>query len=298
MFKNRENLCESVIGQFCTKSSWQDEVYLSEHCEERFLSSNDIPEFAGQEIFMAGLANLEDGYHVERQGVDVHTLLFTLEGGGILVTEDFVAAIEPYSLVVLPANSSYRFELNPQYNHWRMAWFLPKNTDRWGVLNETGQKVLPYHSCEHMWALLTLLYQEIGGRSSYRKLLVSEVCRILTGFESQTSGTQVQFQALFNLIESQLHLPWTVKEMAKRTFISEEQFARISKQIYGQSPRSRLIKLRMDKACDLLRNNDWSITMIAERLGYKDPFNFTHRFTKEIGESPSRYRKRMMNKEA
>ncbi len=80
MFKNRQNLCKSVIEQFDSKAEWVDEVYLSEHCDERFLSASDVPEFAAEDIFMAGMANLLDGYHVERKGVDVHTILFTIEG--------------------------------------------------------------------------------------------------------------------------------------------------------------------------------------------------------------------------
>ncbi|MGR5361364.1 helix-turn-helix transcriptional regulator [Vibrio mediterranei] len=294
MFKNRQNLCKSVIDEFNIKSEWIDEVFLSDACEERFLSSNDIPEFIPEDIFMAGMANLIEGYHVERKGIDVHTVLFTIEGGGVLMTEDFVAPIEPYSIVVLPAHTPYRFEINPQYKHWRMIWFLPKARPRWQPLSDLGQKVLPFHGCERIWALMTLLYLEIGGRASYRKLLVGEVCRIITGFESQPTDSTVRVQALFSQIEGQLHLPWTVKNMANKTFLSEEQLSRICKRLYNVSPRTRLINLRMEKACDLLRNNDWSIAMIAERLGYRDPFNFTHRFTKHMGSSPSAYRKQVM----
>ncbi|WP_234496838.1 helix-turn-helix transcriptional regulator [Vibrio maritimus] len=296
MFKNRQNLCKSVIEQFRSKNEWVDEVHLSELCEERFLSASDVPEFSSEDIFMSGMANLIDSYHVERGGVDVHTILFTIEGGGILITETEVTAIEPYTVVVLPANSAFRFEINPQYRHWRMIWFLPKNRPRWQMFADLGQKVLPFNGCERMWALMTLLYAEIGGRSSYRKLLVSEVCRLITGYESQTTDSTVRVQALFAQIESQLHLPWSVKSMAHKAFLSEEQLARICKQLYGVSPRTRLINLRMEKACDLLENNDWSVSMIAERLGYRDPFNFTHRFTKQVGCSPSAYRKRMLEK--
>ncbi|MGF1773202.1 AraC family transcriptional regulator [Vibrio wakamikoensis] len=296
MFKNRQNLCKSVIEQFNSKTEWVDEVYLSEHCDERFLSASDVPEFAAEDIFMAGMANLLDGYHVERKGVDVHTILFTIEGGGVLITKTEVLAIEPYSIVVLPANTSFRFEINPQYNHWRMIWFLPKPTQRWTMFAKIGQKVLPFNGCERIWALITLLYVEIGGRSSYRKLLVSELCRLITGFESQTNDSTVRVQALFSQIEGQLHLPWTVKDMATKAYLSEEQLSRISKQLYGVSPRARLINLRMEKACDLLENNDWSVSMIAERLGYRDPFNFTHRFTKQVGCSPSAYRKQKLTR--
>lgn len=78
MFENSENLCKSVIEQFVPKNEWVDEVYLAPECKERFLTLTEIPEWRGADIFMAGIAKLKQGYSVERYGVAVHTLLFTM----------------------------------------------------------------------------------------------------------------------------------------------------------------------------------------------------------------------------
>lgn len=292
MCENRQNLCKSVIKQMTPRSQWVDQVFLSETCKERFFTNSNIPELAYDDIFMAGMANLKDGYHVEREGIAVHTVLFTLEGGGILTTADRVELIEPYTMVVLPALTPFRFEINPIDKQWKMVWFLPKHTDKWLFLENIGQSILAFHHTEQIWSLLTLLLYEIDGRPSFRRLLVSELCRLLNRFESKSSRSMARVQTLFNEVESQLHLSWTVKAMAQKCYISEEQFNRISKSLFGLSPRAKLIQLRMDKAADLLNYNDWTVTMIAHRLGYKDPYNFTHRFTKYFGCSPSHFRKR------
>ncbi len=89
MCEKPQKLCKSVIGQFATKTEWQDDVYLAPACKERFLTLTEIPEWHRADIFMAGLAELRDGYHVERNKVGVHTLLFTVEGGGVLITPRF-----------------------------------------------------------------------------------------------------------------------------------------------------------------------------------------------------------------
>ncbi len=117
------------------------------------------------------------------------------------------------------------------------------------------------------------------------------IIRTLTGFEPKSTSTTARVQALYNEIESSLHLPWTVAGMAERVFISEEQLNRVTKSLFNVSPRSKLIQLRMDKATSLLKQQDWSVSMIANRLGYKDPYNFSHRFKKYFGLSPSQYRK-------
>ncbi|HGZ7024075.1 TPA: helix-turn-helix transcriptional regulator, partial [Vibrio parahaemolyticus] len=235
-----------------------------------------------------------DGYHVERDKVGVHTLLFTLEGGGVLITPNCVKEIEPYTLTILPVDTCFRFEINPRLGSWKMVWLLPQNTPAWHHLNDLGQCVIPFCGSEQIWSLMTLLYNEIGGRSGFRQLLISEVQRLVQSVETPISTSLSRVQTLFNEIEGQLHLPWTVSEMAKRCFISEEQLNRLSKQLFNMSPRSKLIELRMHKAADLLQYRAWSIAMIANRLGYRDPYNFTHRFKKFYGISPTRYRKQLM----
>ncbi|ADV88852.1 TPA: helix-turn-helix transcriptional regulator [Vibrio vulnificus] len=291
MFEKSQNLCESVIDGYLPKQEWIDEVYLADRCKERFLTQTEIPEWQSAEIFMAGIAELRDGYYVERYGVGVHTLLFTLKGGGVLITKDRVWEIAPYSLTILPAHTPFRFEMNPQLGHWDMIWLLPKPTEKWQHIERMGQTVVSFHETELIWSLMCLLYGEIGGRPSYRRMLVSEAARMLLVIEPTISTSLSRVQTLFNEVESQLHLPWSVADMASRCFISEEQFNRLTKQLFGVSPRTRLIQLRMEKAADLLRYKEWTITMISHRLGYKDPYNFTHRFKKYFGISPTHFRK-------
>ncbi|PMO47530.1 AraC family transcriptional regulator [Vibrio sp. 10N.222.52.B12] len=294
MCEKPQNLCKSVIEQFAIKTEWHDDVHLAPACKERFLTLTEIPEWKRADIFMAGLAELRDGYHVERDKVGVHTLLFTIEGGGVLITPDFVKEIEPYTLTILPVDTCFRFEMNPSKGLWKMVWLLPQNTEAWQHLSDLGQTVVPFRGSEQVWSLMTLLYNEIGGRTGFRQLLISEMQRLVKSVETPISTSLSRVQTLFNEVEGQLHLPWTIAEMAKQCFISEEQFNRLSKQLFNMSPRSKLIELRMHKAADLLQYPAWSVAMIANRLGYRDPYNFTHRFKKFYGTSPTRYRKRLL----
>ncbi|WP_104034239.1 helix-turn-helix transcriptional regulator [Vibrio jasicida] len=294
MCEKPQNLCESVIEKFAIKTEWHDDVHLAPACKERFLTLTEIPEWKRADIFMAGLAELRDGYHVERDKVGVHTLLFTIGGGGVLITPDFVKEIEPYTLTILPVDTCFRFEMNPSKGLWKMVWLLPQNTEAWQYLSDLGQTVVPFRGSEQVWSLMTLLYNEIGGRTGFRQLLISEVQRLVKSVETPISTSLSRVQTLFNEVEGQLHLPWTIAEMAKQCFISEEQFNRLSKQLFNMSPRSKLIELRMNKAADLLQYPAWSVAMIANRLGYRDPYNFTHRFKKFYGTSPTRYRKRLL----
>lgn len=84
MLEKSENLCGSVMmgsALPAQRTQWQEVVYLAEACKERFLTQSDLPELIDNEFFMAGLADLAEGYEIERVQTYHHTLLFTLEDG-------------------------------------------------------------------------------------------------------------------------------------------------------------------------------------------------------------------------
>ncbi|MCK6262721.1 AraC family transcriptional regulator [Vibrio sp. ZSDE26] len=293
MLESKQNLFESVIDQDHIKTQWQDQVFLSDECRERFLGLTEIPEFESMGFFMAGMADLVDGYIVERESVAVHTLLFTLKGEGLLTLADQRQTIPANSLVILPADMPFRFELGENSNKWKMVWLLLSPSDKWHSIIESGQRVVQFHHCEQVWSLMSLLHHEISGRASYRKLLSSEISRLLNKVEVSPSNSSMRVRSVWNLIESQLHLSWSVKKISQQCFLSEEQLNRLSKSLFGQTPQERLIHLRMEKAAELLHHQEWSITMIAQRLGYKDPYAFSHRFKRYFGVSPRAYRKQL-----
>ena len=56
--------------------------------------------------------------------------------------------------------------------------------------------------------------------------------------------------------------------------------------------RDYLIKVRVEKACQLLRRTGKSVAEIAELVGYSDPAFFYKVFRKSLGQTPSEYRAR------
>lgn len=82
-----------------------------------------------------------------------------------------------------------------------------------------------------------------------------------------------------------------VRELATIAHLSERHYTRLFRQIYGQPPMSYIIKCRLDHACDLLKETEYSITEICERCGFSDLASFSKIFKKTYDTTPSRYRK-------
>lgn len=86
----------------------------------------------------------------------------------------------------------------------------------------------------------------------------------------------------------------TVIQLAKRFSMSEKNFIRYFHFNTGISPKKYLIEQRMKYAGELLSDKEYSITEIARIVGYSDPYSFSKAFHKYYGESPSIYRKSLM----
>ncbi|MFC4809686.1 helix-turn-helix transcriptional regulator [Paenibacillus sp. GCM10023250] len=91
-------------------------------------------------------------------------------------------------------------------------------------------------------------------------------------------------------LEAEPERRWTNKELAARVGVSESHFYRLFQELHGQSPASYVDRLRMARACELLRRPESSVTGVAMDLGYKTSQHFATLFKKYVGASPTRWR--------
>lgn len=84
----------------------------------------------------------------------------------------------------------------------------------------------------------------------------------------------------------------SLDRIAQNMYLSPVYISKIFKEETGESPINYLIKIRLEKAKDMLTApNPSSIKMIANEVGYEDAYHFSKLFKKYYGVSPLYYRK-------
>ncbi|SFS55806.1 AraC family transcriptional regulator [Paenibacillus sp. BC26] len=83
---------------------------------------------------------------------------------------------------------------------------------------------------------------------------------------------------------------WSNKELAALAGVSESHFYRLFHNLHGQSPANYMDRIRINRACELLRQPGANVTAVALDLGYKTSQHFATVFKKYIGVSPSSWR--------
>lgn len=81
-----------------------------------------------------------------------------------------------------------------------------------------------------------------------------------------------------------------VGQLAGRINLSSSYFWALFKQRTGYPPLDFLIRLRMQRACQLLKSTDLKVKKVAEAVGYKDSLYFSRLFKSVCGVAPTDYR--------
>lgn len=87
-----------------------------------------------------------------------------------------------------------------------------------------------------------------------------------------------------------------IEDYAQTRGMSVSWFLRNFKQTTNTSPMQFILTLRINNAVHLLESTNYNVTEIGAIVGYDNPLYFSRIFKKQIGVSPSDYRKLLKNK--
>ncbi len=82
-----------------------------------------------------------------------------------------------------------------------------------------------------------------------------------------------------------------VAALAAEAGYSLGQFIRVFCAAYGETPGRYLTRRRVERACELLRSVNLTVTEICMLVGFSSLGTFSRRFADIVGRSPSAYRR-------
>ncbi len=86
--------------------------------------------------------------------------------------------------------------------------------------------------------------------------------------------------------------PLDVPALARVAHVSAAHFSRQFRDTFGETPHRYLQRRRVERAMELLRETDRSVTEICLDVGWGSLGTFSRTFREIVGESPSSYRSR------
>lgn len=92
--------------------------------------------------------------------------------------------------------------------------------------------------------------------------------------------------------------PLTLDTLAAVAGLSKFHFQRLFTATYGVSPAAHLSRRRVERAQDLLRATNLTVTEVCHAVGFSSLGSFSSRFREIVGESPSEFQRRWAAKGA
>jgi AraC-like DNA-binding protein len=93
-------------------------------------------------------------------------------------------------------------------------------------------------------------------------------------------------------VHRHLHRPLPVDELAEAACMSRSTFYRHFREALGVTPLQYVIRVRMERACALLRDPGRTVTDVALTLGFRSVSHFITTFKQHVGTTPRAYQER------
>jgi AraC-like DNA-binding protein len=86
--------------------------------------------------------------------------------------------------------------------------------------------------------------------------------------------------------------PLVLADLARVAHMSKHHFVRSFAATYGETPMHYLTRRRVERAQDLLRSANLTVTEVCMLVGFSSLGSFSSRFHDLVGETPTQYRNR------
>ena len=125
------------------------------------------------------------------------------------------------------------------------------------------------------------------------ELLIINICRYYSEVEKPNPKALLRISTAIDFLEKHFGEPISISILAKKTYMSESNFRHIFKKITGLSPIDFLIRLRMEKATEIMANTPYiNVTETAIKTGFENSAYFSKKFKEIIGITPMEHLKK------
>lgn len=255
-----------------------------------------LEELHKQEIFLhqmhaVVLHPINTIYRQPPSGRGYNMLILMEEGACRFEYGETQLEIRPGTIVYLPQGGHESYQgMNENIRYIRICFRLRDETGE--DIRCSDEPLLLHKMADETTASLCRELPEAFLSDSFRAYgLLYELLSHLSQRRSQKEMNHLKKRLLpaIDYLEKNYIRDVSAPELADMCHLSETHFRRLFKDYSGVSPVTYRNQLRIRLACRLLQSEQYSITEIADQLGFESIYYFSRVFKEIMGESPSKW---------
>ncbi|GLX66340.1 AraC family transcriptional regulator [Paenibacillus glycanilyticus] len=239
-------------------------------------------------------------YRERMKGCDSHILIYCAEGEGWLEIGSKMT-ISPRQLVVIPAGTPHRYGASED-KPWTIYWMHLHGRHVLEFIQTYGMDTglfLPAAThakwLEDFQQCFSLLSDK--PYSMPAQIHVSQTIRHLLSHVGLSTGGTIQdkkredyMELAMRYMTSRLTDSITLPQLAKHTGLSKQHLIYLFNKETGCPPIEFFLRLKMQRAGEMLALTSLNIKEICTEFGISDPYYFSRLFKKYMGVSPTQFR--------
>ncbi|MCL6101327.1 MAG: AraC family transcriptional regulator [Bacteroidetes bacterium] len=245
-------------------------------------------------------------YHFRerKKGVPQVILIYNIGGKGLIKIGHTSYEIPPDHFFFIPSNMPHAYYADDQ-NPWSIYW-IHFTGSKSGLFSSLACQPIPIERGKNSrinerLELFSEIFKNLDRGYSIETMEYANLClgHLLASFThlgqfrliNESRGKDPIGQCI-NFMLDNLNRKLKLEELAAEVNLSASHFSRLFANRTGHSPIDYFIQLKIQHACRLLDNTDWSVAEVSREMGFDDQFYFSRQFGKVMNMSPREYRKR------
>ncbi len=225
---------------------------------------------------------------------NVNRLYITLDGEGALITESGTLTLQPYHIYLIPAKLPFSSQcdtyLEKLYVHFRV--FILPNQD---LLSELDHILEIDSSREEIEKLKEVLHSgDISAVLPFRLKLDQIILGAVQPFVEKYSddlSIYLKFEKFFTYTTTHIYADLSIGDVCQNIGTTPRKLAYHYKKATGQSVKSYLNTILLNRIKFLLQTTDMSVRDISAELHFNNEFYCSRFFKNQGGISPREFRK-------
>ncbi|TBL70915.1 AraC family transcriptional regulator [Paenibacillus thalictri] len=273
------------------------------------LNATQLADYLHKSVFsitFAGNTILPAGKYQAPYVHKIHSIHYIVKGSGFYVMNGVKHTLEAGSVMIFVPDTTFewlisdtedveiyhiRFDCQMCYKD-KLDWVFQASGNGLAPLRGKLAAVRPaeVRRCFEQVYQLWKTYDPISQYRcdlAFRELWLSLIDNLYDQQYSSDTDSMVQFTCRY--IEDHIQSSLTVEQLAKMTGLSTGYYSRQFKRLTGYAPKDYIIRLRLNKAKELLEQSGLALSDISKLVGYDDEFYFSRMFKRFTGMTPSYY---------
>lgn len=238
-------------------------------------------------------------------------LIYNLSGQGRYGYSSGEFITHPGDIILLKPNTRHDYGTDPKHSHWEPLWahFVPRPIwIEYLDWPEAAPGILRLHLKDHeQQSHIVKRFRDMlqlnASPSPLREALAMNALEevllrcALASPQNETARLDPRIRHALEYIGAHFAHPLTIAQIASECGLSTSRFAHLFRTETGETPQRYLELQRLLRARQLLKFTQEPIHVIAEQVGFENPFYFTLRFKRHSGISPRQWRTRALNED-